>query len=105
MIARAGNVEHGEEVRRLARGGEHGRRAPFQRSDLSGHRIIGGVGQARVEVAGLLQIEQAPHVLARIVLPRGVLVDGHLARLAIAGPPAALHADGSNALVHGGLLC
>ena len=104
MIAGAGDVEHREEVRRLARGGEHGRRAAFQLRDLRRHGIVGGVRQARVEVAGLLQIEQAPHMLARVVLPRGVLVDGHLARLAVAGPPPALHAGCSNPLAHSGLL-
>ena len=104
VIARAGDVEHREEVRRLARGGEHRRRAAFQLRDLRRHRIVGGVRQARVEVAGLLQIEQAPHMLARVVLPGGVLVDGHLARLAVAGPPSALHAGRSNPLAHSGLL-
>ena len=105
MIARAGNVEHGEEVRRLARGGEHGRRAPFQRSDLGRHRVVGGVGQTRIEVTGLLQIEQTAHVLGGVVLPGGVLVNRHLARLAVAGPPAALHAGGSDALAHRGSFC
>ena len=104
MIAGARDVEHREEVRRLARGGEHGRTSAFQLRDLRRHGIVGGVRQARVEVAGLLQIEQAPHMLARVVLPRGVLVDGHLARLAVAGPPPALHAGCSNPLAHSGLL-
>ena len=104
VIARAGDVEHGEEVRRLARRGEHGRRAALQRGDLRGHSVVGGVRQARVEVAGLLQVEQTAHVLRGVVLPRGVLVDGHLARLAVAGTPAALHAGRSDGFGHGGLL-
>ena len=104
VVARAGKVEHGEEIRRLARRREHARRAPFELGDLRGHGVVRGVREARVEIAGLFQVEQAAHVLARVELPGGGLVDGNLARLAVAGTVAALHAGGANGLAHETLL-
>ena len=104
VVAAARDVEHGEEVSRLARRREHGRRAALQLGDLRRHGVVRGVGEARVEIAGLLEVEQAAHVLARVEFPGGGLVDGNLARLAVAGTVAALHAGGSDALAHGGSL-
>ena len=95
VVARAGNVEHGEKVRGLARRGKHAGRAAFKLGDFGGHRVVRGILQTRVEVARFLQVEQAAHVLARVKLPGGGLVDGQLARLAIAGTVAALHASGA----------
>ena len=89
-IARAGDVEHGEEVRSLARRREHGRRAALELGDFGRHEVVRGVRQTRVEVPGLLEVEQAAHVLARVVLPGGGLVDGNLARLAVAGTQVVL---------------
>ena len=101
MVAAAGDIEHREEVGSLARRGQHARRTALERGDLGRHGIVGGVLQAGVEVAGLLQVEQAPHVLGRVVFPRGGLVDGHLARATVLGLVAALHADGIDGLGHG----
>ena len=101
VIARTRDVEHGEEVRSLPRRREHGRRAALELGDLGRHGVVGGILQARVEVPGLLEVEQAAHVLARVELPGGGLVDGQLARLAVAGTVAALHASGADGFAHG----
>ena len=101
VVAAARDVEHGEEVGRLARRREHGCRAALQLGDLRGHGIVRGIGETGVEVAGLLEVEQAAHVLARVELPGGGLVDGNLARLAAAGTVAALHASGADGFAHG----
>ena len=101
VVARAGKVEHGEEVappdpdRR-----EHARRGSLQLGDLRCHGVVRGVREARlVEIAELFQVEQAAHVFARVELPGGGLVDGNLARLAVAGTVAALHAGGAHRLL------
>ena len=88
------DIEHGEEIGRLAGRRQHGSGAALELGDLRRHRVVGGVLQARVEIARLLKIEQLAHMLARVVLPRRVLIDGNLARLGIARAIAALHADG-----------
>ena len=83
-----------EEVRGLTRRGEHGSAATFKLADLRGHKIIRGVLQTRVKVTGFLQVEELAHELARIVFPRGALIDRDLARLRGAGMIAALNASG-----------
>ena len=95
VVARPGEVEHREEVRRLPRRREHARRGTLQLGYLGRHGVVRGVRKARVEIAGFLQVEKPSHVLARVELPRGGLVDGNLARLAVAGAVAALHARGA----------
>ena len=58
------------------------------------HTLIGGVLQAGVEEPGFLQIEQARHLVARLIAEGGGLVNGNHAGLTLAGLPAALYADG-----------
>ena len=94
MIAAASDVEDREEVRGLTRRGEHGSAATFKLADLRGHKIIRGVLQTCVEVTGFLQVEELAHELARIVFPRGALIDRDLPRLRVAGMIAALNASG-----------
>ena len=98
MVAAGGDVEQREEVGRLTGGGEHGGGAALQRGDLRGHEVVGGVLEPGVEIAAGLQIEELAHVLAGGVFERGGLDDGDLARLAVSGGVAALHAYGSDAL-------
>ena len=83
VIAGAGNVKDREEVRGHARAREHRCGAALHLADLGGNQIARGVLQTAVEIARLLQVKQLAHVLGRVVLPRGGLVDGHLARLRI----------------------
>ena len=65
----------------------------------SSSSIARGVLQTAVEVARLLQVKQLAHVLGRVVLPRGGLVDGHLARLGISRVIAALNTCGTDGLL------
>ena len=99
VIAGAGNVKDGKEVRGHARAREHRGGAALHLADLGGNQIARGVLQAAVEVARLLQVEQLAHVLGRVVLPRGGLVDGHLTRLRITRTIAALNTRGTDSLL------
>ena len=99
MITGTGNVKDGKEVRGHARAREHRSGTALHLADLGGNQIARGVLQAAVEVARLLQVKQLAHVLGRVVLPRGGLVDRHLARLRIARAITALNAGGSNGLL------
>ena len=94
VVASLTDVEHGKEVGCLSTTGEHGPHSTFQRGNLSGHSIVGGVLQTRVEVTFLLQVEEVGHFLCVIILERGALVDGEHARFAILRLPARLHAQG-----------
>ena len=99
MIAGTGHVKDREEVRSHARAREHRGGASLHLADLGGNQIARGVLQAAVEVARLLQVKQLAHVLGRVVLPRGGLVDGHLARLGISRVIAALNTCGTDGLL------
>ena len=99
MVPALADVEQGEEVGRLPAGSQHGGGAPLQGGDLAGHRVTGGVLQPGIEVAVGFQVEQLAHILAGVVFEGGGLDDGDLARLAVAGGVAPLHADGI--AVHG----
>ena len=98
MVPAGADVEQREEVGRLAGRGEHSGGAALQLADLGGHIVVGGVLEAGVEVAVGLQVKELTHVLAGGVFERGGLDDGDLARLAVSGGVAALHAYGSDAL-------
>ena len=100
MVAAAGDIEDGEEVRGLAGAGQHGGRTALEFADLRGDGVVGGVLQAGIEVTGLLKVEELSHVLGRVVLPRGGLVDGHLAGLRVAGTVSTLDARGSDMFSH-----
>lgn len=100
----AAAYEQREEIRRLARRGQHGRRAAFQRGDLGCHMVVGGVLQAGIKIPGSLQIKQLAHIFAGGVLECGGLNDGNLPGFAVAGGISSLDADGFNALLaHGGV--
>ena len=73
---------------------------PSSSAMLCGNVVVGGVLQAGVEVAGLLKVEQATHMLGGVVFPGGGLVDRNLARLCVAGAVAALYAGGADTFGH-----
>ena len=80
-------------------------RAAFQlrRSSPPPQSLV-GFCQARVEVAATPPDRTARPMCSLVSYFQVVdLVDGHLARLAVAGPPPALHAGRSNPLAHSGL--
>ena len=99
MIAGAGHVKDCEEVRSHARAREHCGDAALHLADLGGNEVTRGILKAAIEVARLLQVEQLAHMLGRVVLPRGGLVDGHLTRLRIARTIAALNTRGTDGLI------
>ena len=99
MIAGTGHIKDRQEVRSHARAREHRRGTALHLADLGGNQVARGILQAAVGVARLLQVKQLAHVLGRVVLPRGGLVDGHLARLRIARAIAALNTRGTDGLL------
>ena len=84
MVPCPGNVHHGIKVRRLTGGCQHGRRSPFQVTDLCRYGIVCRVLEPSVKITGLLQVEQTSHLLAARVPERGALVNGQDPRLPIA---------------------
>ena len=99
VIAGTGHVKDREEVRSHARAREHRCGAALHLADLGGNQIARGVLQTAVEIARLLQVKQLAHVLGRVVLPRGGLVDGHLARLRISRVIPALNTRRTDGLL------
>ena len=63
MAARLTDIEESIEVGSLAAAGEHGTHSTLELGYLLGHGIIGGVLQAGVEVALLLQVKQHGHLV------------------------------------------
>ena len=100
VVAAPGDIEDSEEVRGLAGARQHRGGSALELADLGCDGVVGGVLQARVEVAGLLEVEQLAHVLGRVVLPRGRLVDGNLAGFGVTGAITALYARRSDMLCH-----
>ena len=96
MSAALANVKHGKEVCRLARAGEHGRRAAFERADFCGNLVVGRVLQAGIEVACLLEVKQRAHGGAGVVFKRGALHNGNLPGLAVSRRVSRLHAARTN---------
>ena len=103
VTARLADVEHREEVRRLAGAREHARGAALERGDLRRYGIVRRVLQTRVEVARGLEVEELAHVIGGLVPEGRRLDDGHLARLTVSRPVSRLHATRLDALIHGDL--
>ena len=93
VVAGLTNIEHGIEVGSLSARREHGPHPTFERSNLSGHGIVGGILQTRIEIALLFQIEKVGHLFCIIILERGALHNGQHARLSVLGLPPCLHAQ------------
>ena len=51
--------------------------------------------QTGVEIALVLEVEEARHLLAVVILESGALVDGEHAWLTLFGLPASLHTEGA----------
>ena len=100
MVASLADVEDGIERGGLPGGGEHAAHAALEGVDLGGHGIVGGVGQSGVEVALVLEVEEACHLLAGVILEGGTLVDGQLLRLSLGGVPPTVNAKGFEVLFH-----
>ena len=104
VVPAGADVEQGEEVGRLAGGGEHGGGAALQLTDLGGHVVVGGVLEAGVEIAAGLQVKELAHVLGGCVLEGGGLDDGDLTGFPIAGGVASLDTFRFDAVIAHGVL-
>ena len=93
VVAGLTDVEDGIEVGCLTRRGQHSAHTAFEGGNLRGHRVVGGILQASVEVALLLQVEEVGHFFRVVILERGALDDGEHARFAVLGLPACLYAE------------
>ena len=76
VVASLADIEHSVEVSCLTARCEHSTYTAFECADLSCYRIVGGILQAGIEIALLLQVEQLCHLLRVVVLKRGTLDDG-----------------------------
>ena len=94
MVATLADVEHGVEVGRLARRGQHACHTAFEGCYLGSYGIIRRVLQAGVEVAAVFEVEEAGHLLAIIVFEGCALIDGQHARLTLFRLPALLYTEG-----------
>ena len=99
VIAGAGHVKDRKEVSSHARAREHRSSTALHLANLGGNQIARGILQTAVEVARLLQVKQLAHVLGRVVLPRGGLVDRHLTRLRITRAITALNTCSTDGLL------
>ena len=94
VVAGLADVEAGEEVGRLAGGGQHPRHAAFERSQTRRHPVVGRVLEAGVEVAGRFEVEEAAHLVGGGVFEGRTLDDRHLPGFAVGGLVAGLDAEG-----------
>ena len=105
MVARADDIEHGEEDGGLPGGCQHGGCAALKRGDTRRDGVVCRVLQAGIEIAAGLQIEQPAHFGAALVFERGALDDGDLAGFAVFRAVARLYAARTESkLCHGVLL-
>ena len=94
VIAAAGNIENGQQVRRLPRCGAQGAHAAFELGNLAFHGIDGGIGQTGIEKAFVLQIEQARNGGSGFIGEGRALRYGQDAGFAVAGRIAAVKTKG-----------
>ncbi len=71
MAAALADIKQGKKIRRLPRGGQHGRRPALKLRNLCRHVVVGGVLQSGIKVARSLQIKKLSHILAGGVFESG----------------------------------
>ena len=94
MLAGLADVQDRQGRGGLTGRGRHGAHATLHLGDLGLEAVGGRVGQAGVEEAGRLQVEQLGDMLGAVVLEGRALDDGQDARFAGFGFIAPLHGDG-----------
>ena len=92
MVARADDVEHGKEDRRLSGGRQHGGRAALKRGNARRNGVVRRVLQAGIEIAAGLQIEESAHFGAALIFERSALDDGDLTGFSVFRAVARLYA-------------
>ncbi len=93
MVAGLAEVEDGIEVGCLAGGCQYGSDSPFESGYFGSYRVVGGVGEAGVEVSALFEVEKLCHLFRGGIFEGGALEDWEHAGLSVAGLPSPLHAD------------
>ena len=93
MVTSLADVEYGVEIGRLAAAGQHGPYTTFQGCNLGCHGIVGGVLQTGIEIAVILQVEEAGHLFAGFIFKGCALVNGQNARFSFLGIPTGLYAE------------
>ena len=84
MVPCSGYIHHRIKAGSLTGGCQHGRRSPFQVTDLCRYSIICRVLEPGIKITGLLQIEQTSHLLTARVPKCGTLVNWQNPRFPIA---------------------
>ena len=100
MVASLTDIEDSIEIGSLSAACQYRSYSALKRCNLLCHRIVGGIGEARVEIALVLEVEKAGHLLARVVFECCALVDRQLLWLALAWFPSAVNADGLDVFLH-----
>ncbi len=99
MVARAAQVQAGEEVGRLAGRSEHAGYAAFQGGELGGYDVVGGVLQPGIEIAAFFQVEEPAHLVRCFVFKGRTLINGYLARFSLSGVVACMDASCPDSLL------
>ncbi len=94
MVSCLAQIGNGIKIRRLTGRSQHGCHTAFQRRDLRRYRIIGGILQAGVKVALILQCEKSSHFVCGVIFKSGTLIDREHPRLPLLRLPSRLYADG-----------
>ena len=98
MVARGAEIEDGVEIGSLSGGGEVRADSPFELGYLGGHGIVGGVGEAGVEIPVLLKVEEPGHLLGSGIFESSALIDREHTGFSVAGFPSPLDAHGAYVL-------
>ena len=93
------DVEHRQQVRRLAGGNQHGTHAALQIRELFLHCRQGGIGDAGIHMSLRLQVKQLPKGIGIVILVGRALVNGQGAGFGIAGLVAGLNALGIKLII------
>ena len=99
MVAGAADIQAGEQIGCLPRGGQHRTHAAFQVGDLGGYVVVGRVLETGVEIPALLQVEQPAHLVGSLIFEGRALDDRNLSGFPFAGLVARLHAARADALL------
>ena len=94
MVASFTDVEDSVEVCCLTRACKYCTYTAFECCNLLCNSIVGWVCQTGLEIAAVLQIEQAGHLLAGVVFERGTLIYRQDSRFSLGRMPAFLDTDG-----------
>jgi hypothetical protein len=100
VVASLTDIEDSIEVGSLSAAGKHSAHTTLEGRNLLCYGIVGGVGQAGIKIAAVFEVEEACHLVARLIAERCTLVNRKLLRFALLGLPPAVYANGLEILFH-----